>query len=155
MAGGDIECEGLSTGGRRLHLCGDGVPGVPGSGLQRRRFGDWGLRRASNSIDRFNVAPQAILAGQNQETENVGKTTTRKNGVLKVALKWFSFPRVSGVFLPLHNNGFSSLSTERTDKAACWIFKTSEGQTVPLGGRWGCYTSAVVYFLSKSNQNQL
>lgn len=61
MAEGDIGCVGLSTGGRRLHLCGDGVPGVPGSGLHLLRLGDWGLRRASNSIDRFNVAPQAMF----------------------------------------------------------------------------------------------
>jgi len=62
VGAGDIEeCEGLSTGGRRLHLCGDGLLGVPGSGLHLRRLGDWGLRRASNSIDRFNVAPQAMV----------------------------------------------------------------------------------------------
>lgn len=65
MAEGDIECVGLSTGGRRLHLCGDGVLGVPGSGLHLLRLGDWGLRRASNSIDRFKVAPQAMLVKQN------------------------------------------------------------------------------------------
>lgn len=72
VAEGDIECVGLSTGGRRLHLCGDGVLGVPGSGLHLLRLGDWGLRRASNSIDRFNVAPQAILAKHN------GKISWRK-----------------------------------------------------------------------------
>lgn len=62
VAKGDIECAGLSTGERRLHLCGDGVLGVPGSGLHLLRLGDWGLRRASNSIDRFNVAPQAMFS---------------------------------------------------------------------------------------------
>lgn len=62
VAKGDIECVGLSTGERRLHLCGDGVLGVPGSGLHLLRLGDWGLRRASNSIDRFNVAPQAMFS---------------------------------------------------------------------------------------------
>lgn len=77
VAGGDIECDGLSSGGRRLHLCGDGVVGVPASGLHLLRLGDWGLRRASNSIDRFNVAPQAMLAKQNEDTRST--KTTRKN----------------------------------------------------------------------------
>lgn len=62
MDWGDIECTGLSVGGRRLHLCGEGVAEVPGRGLHLLRFGDCGLRRASNSIDRFNVAPQAMVA---------------------------------------------------------------------------------------------
>ena len=48
-----------------MHLCGDGVPAVPGSGLHLLRLGDWGLRRASNSIDLFNVAPQAMFAKVN------------------------------------------------------------------------------------------
>lgn len=80
MAGGDIECVGLSTWGRRLHLCGDGVLVVPGSGLHLLRLGDWGLRRASNSIDRFNVAPQAMLAKQNGKKLIRQKTTRKKLG---------------------------------------------------------------------------
>lgn len=63
---GDMECVGPSTAARRLlHLCGDGVPGVPGRGLHRLRLGDWGLRRASNSIERFSVAPQAMFGEKN------------------------------------------------------------------------------------------
>lgn len=62
MDWGDIECAGLSVDGRRLHLCGEGAVGVPGRGLHLLRLGDCGLRRASNSIDRFNVAPQAMIA---------------------------------------------------------------------------------------------
>lgn len=61
---------GLSSGGRRLYLCGDGVLGLPVSGLHLLRLGDWGLRRASNSMERFNVAPQAMLAKQKR---GVGK----------------------------------------------------------------------------------
>lgn len=79
MAGGVIECVGLSTGGRRLHLCGDGVLGVPGSGLHLLRLGDWGLRRASNSIDRFNVAPQAMLAEQNGQKISWEENDPQKN----------------------------------------------------------------------------
>lgn len=91
MAGGDIECAELSTGGRRLHLCGDGVLGVPGSGLHLLRLGDWGLRRASNSIDRFNVAPQAMLAKQNG-TNQVGEKRPSKLGFNADSL---SVPRIS------------------------------------------------------------
>lgn len=80
MAEGDIECVGLSIGGRRLHLCGDGVLGVPGSGLHLLRLGDWGLRRASNSIDRFNVAPQAMLAKQNGKNKLENKRPAKKLG---------------------------------------------------------------------------
>lgn len=94
MAGGDIECVGLSIGGRRLHLCGDGVPGVPGSGLHLLRLGDWGLRRASNSIDRFNVAPQAMLAIQNGK-KHVGEKTTHKNWGLTLVGCTFYARRIS------------------------------------------------------------
>lgn len=81
MAEGDIECVGLSTGGRRLHLCGDGVLEVPGSGLHLLRLGDWGLRRASNSIDRFKVAPQAMLVKRNDIKTVWGRKNTQKAGV--------------------------------------------------------------------------
>lgn len=94
MAGGDIECEGLSTEGRRLHLCGDGVLGVPGSGLHLLRLGDWGLRRASNSIDRFNVAPQAMLATRNRKKHLRGGKNPQKHG-LKQTVLMISFPRIS------------------------------------------------------------
>lgn len=108
---GDIECVGLSTGGRRLHLCGDGVLGVPGSGLHLLRLGDWGLRRASNSIDRFNVAPQAIFATQNAKKQ-VGGKTNRK--IMGVDARGLSVLRSSDFF------SLSSSPQQRIFFSECW-----------------------------------
>lgn len=61
MACGDTGFAGLSVCDLRLHLCGEGVAVAPASGLHLRRFGDWGPKRASNSMERFNVAPHAMF----------------------------------------------------------------------------------------------
>lgn len=133
ILGGESECVGLSTGGRRLHLCGDGVLGFPGSGLHLLRFGDWGLRRASNSIDRFKVAPQAMFVKQNDKKKSsLGEKNAHKAGVLgsKVFAEqsWLSWAA-----LPPHNNGFSSLNGKPRPEPVCSIFKTSQWQIVPCG----------------------
>ena len=133
MAVGDMECVGLSAGGRRLHLCGDGVPEVPGSGLHLLRLGDWGLRRASNSIDRFSVAPQAMFAKTRraEHTELEGGKSRGTRGVTAAVCRC-RVPRKSWVFLPLHNNGSSSLAGARAP------FKTSQCRSLPSKARGGC-----------------
>lgn len=129
---GDVECVGLSSGGRRLYLCGDGVLGLPVSGLHLLRLGDWGLRRASNSMERFNVAPQAMFGKQNRGGgNNTEENTRRKPGVWRssVSSDFFSGP----FFLPTTTDLLRVVS----QVLACWIFKTSQWRLVPFVNRGG------------------
>lgn len=139
---GDIECAGLSTGVRRLHLCGDGAPGVPGSGLHLLRLGDWGLRRASNSIDRFNVAPQAMLAKQKQESRD-------REGKSRPAMARFNTPfRKLDVLWISPRPFFLSTTTDclllwvvKPKRPTYWIFKTSQRGSYHYRGREGRFKS--------------
>lgn len=103
------------------------MPGVPGNGLHLLRLGDWGLRRASNSIDRFNVAPQAMAAKQNG-----GKYPGQEKRPPKMWVCWSKLVslllRGPRAFLPLHNNGVSSLSSSQRPSEPAEFLKRHNGR---------------------------
>lgn len=126
IVGGDIECDGQSTGGRRLHLWGDGVFGAPGSALHLLRLGDWGLSRASNSIERFNVAPQAMVPAQKRQRRC---TVDKRKISSKNAVDDFLFS------VPLSSQqrfAETGIVSQPTAVPIDWISNTSQGPTVPF-----------------------